>query len=436
MEGKVETNAIESKSDESDSDMLEDLEDMLLGGDVEIISLMDMYNQTFQGKGELGEFTYDSKTIIAQFNPAFKKKKKFLKENGKYKELKNYVNTIINDYEKGNSSGWQGRLYNMIQKDFKRSPWGAEEYKKEAKNYRDYAARLLMSWVADEGDDMVVDMDKKGRLLRILTMAIKIGLNYQMLDKFDVKFLPPIQDINGVPAVKVSDLDKSPYWENIRVDADMGEYVSEAALRQNTNELVNTVKRTTLYRIHKVSQDYRLDLDSATPNQLKQLCLLKTLELAPDVHADACRHFDRGTGRMEDKYTEWLEKRSFKPYSKEVDDDVFITVPELDYPPETTVNDVLNDLSLLPGLIRYRNHDDHENEIKKNGELFLVDAPSDAAFARELSNAFVELGFLPEGYERYCGVKVGEVRPKRSVDGTTSPAKRPRSKLFTQIEIH
>ena len=292
MEGKVETNAIESKSDESDSDMLEDLEDMLLGGDVDIISLMDMYNQTFLGKGELGEFTYDSKTLIAWFNPVFAKRRKKLKKYGKekYARVKEYVNIIINEFNRGNISGWQGRLNNMIQKDFKRSPWSAEEYKKEAKNYKKYAARLIMSWVADEGDDIVVDMDKKGRLLRILTMAIKIGLNYQMLDKFEVKFLPPTQDINDVPAVKVSDLDKSPYWENIRVDADMGEYVSEAALRQNTNELVNTVKRTTLYRIHKVSQDYRLDLDNATPKQLKQLCLLKTLELAPEVHADACRH--------------------------------------------------------------------------------------------------------------------------------------------------
>ena len=46
----------------------------------------------------------------------------------------------------------------------------------------------------------------------------------------------------------------------------------------------------------------------------------------------------------------------------------------------------------------------------------------------ELSQQFVELGFLPEGYERYCGVKVGEVRAKRSASGAVSPSKRPRER--------
>ena len=100
--------------------------------------------------------------------------------------------------------------------------------------------------------------------------------------------------------------------------------------------------------------------------------------------------------------------------------DRFITVPKLDFIPESNVNDVLYDLSRLPSLIRYRNHDDHENSIIKNGDLTLSSAPSDAAFAVALSRAFVELGFLPEGYERYCGVRVAH----------GSSAKRPRE-LFT-----
>ena len=141
---------------------------------------------------------------------------------------------------------------------------------------------------------------------------------------------------------------------------------------------------------------------------------------------------------MEDKYRLWLgSNESFKPYRKTVEDNTkFITVPYVPYAAETSVSEVINDLSLLPGLIRYRNHDDHENEIVKNGDLVLSSAPPDADFAVELSQAFVELGFLPEGYERYCGVKSGVARAKRSADGTVIPAKRPREKLFTAVETY
>lgn len=49
MEGKVETKAIESKSEyDSSSEDISDLEDELMGDLVPIISLMDMYKQTFK----------------------------------------------------------------------------------------------------------------------------------------------------------------------------------------------------------------------------------------------------------------------------------------------------------------------------------------------------------------------------------------------------
>ena len=72
----------------------------------------------------------------------------------------------------------------------------------------------------------------------------------------------------------------------------------------------------------------------------------------------------------------------------------------------------------------------------KNGHLQLDSTPSDAEFGKELSQAFVELGFLPEGFELYCGVEFGEDRSKRSADGMSSPAKRSRSKLFTLVESY
>ena len=61
MEGKVETKAIESKSDDeydSSSEDISDLEDELMGDSVPIISLMDMYRQTFQEPDPLGDFQW------------------------------------------------------------------------------------------------------------------------------------------------------------------------------------------------------------------------------------------------------------------------------------------------------------------------------------------------------------------------------------------
>ena len=417
-----------------------DLEDALLGEDVAIISLMDMYKQTFTtDEPALEGFVYDTENLVNALSNGAKRAYKALKGKlgkGIKEILVGYVKAIQGEFDLGRTMTVHRKLNALIQSDYIRSSMSAAEYKAYPGDYKGYAARLCETLVVGaDVQKVVVDGEKKGRLLRILNMAIKIGLNYQMLSAFDVKFLPQKYDLDDadydrydrlIPEdfkkVRMSDLASSPYWEGIRVVPDLGEYVSVEALQSlKTDQLVNMVKRTTLYRIHKISEDYRLDLDEASAAELKQLCQLKTLELAPEVHADACRHFARDKGMMETRYKEWLNSnRSFKPYRSGADDTAFITVPKLDFIPESDVNDVLYDLSRLPSLIRYRNHDDHENSIIKNGDLTLSSAPSDAAFAVELSRAFVELGFLPEGYERYCGVRVAH----------GSSAKRPRE-LFT-----
>ena len=452
-------------SKESDiDDQLEDL-DMQMNSSVNIISLKDMYNSTFQSKEPLKDFSWDPSALVNSLTGVFKRVSRLLVGNLEKKlgrktsdaekkavwmPIRDYLAQLKRDNTGGKSVVVE-KLESLIENDYSRSALGSDEYKKATKDYQKYAIQLLVSQFGEVPEmDVTVDMAKKSRLLRIIQMAIKIGLNYQMLSEFDVKFLPEQYEFDDddyetyfagvlVPPgkkVKVSDLATSPYWEGIRVVPDMGDYVSVQSL--GSDQLVNMVKRTTLYKIYQVSKDYRLNLDDASPSALKTLCSLKTLELAPDVHEGACRYFEGGMDWMGDLYTAWLNSnKSFKPYRKSVEDtSTFITVPDIPYSAETTVNEVMDDLSLLPGLIQYRKHDDHENEIRKNGDLFLVNDPSDAEFAMELSQQFVELGFLPEGYERYCGVKVGEVRAKRSASGTVSPSKRPRERLFTAVETY
>jgi hypothetical protein len=184
-----------------------------------------------------------------------------------------------------------------------------------------------------------------------------------------------------------------------------------------------------------------LNLDEASVPDLQELCSLNTLKLAQKVREAASRYFngkrdDENLQHMKEMYNEWLNStESFKMYTRTVEND-FFNIPEFSSKPETTVNEVINDLSLLPGLFWYTKDEDPESESIKNGALERSDAPADAKFATELSRNFVEMGFLPVGYERYCGVKAGEANQKRSTDGMESPAKRQRRKLFTPIEIH
>lgn len=446
---------VATASVEDDTD---DLEDLLLGDSVDIIPLMNMFNQTFAAASPLVGFTYDTESLVnASGSGAWQAFSELRDELGDDIRgvLENYVKDIQAEYDNGEEMVVQRKLDSLIEGHYSRSPMGADEYNETYPgDYEKYAAQLFKYWlVGTEGvPKVVVDVEKKGRLLSILSIAIKIGLNYQMLTAFNVKYIPKTYELDdddmevyfgdrvvpmGYKKVKMSDLSKSPYWEGIRVVPDLGDYVSVEVLQSlKTDQLVNMVKRTTLYRIYSVDEEYRLNLDKASPDDLKQLCQLKTLELAPDVHVDACRHFQRGTGMMEDRYASWLtSNRSFKPYRTVVKDSgAFITLPEVPFAPETTVNDVLDDLSLLPSLLIYRNHDNHDSESLKNGPLPLLQGPSDASFASLLSRAFVDLGVLPEGFERYCGVKMGD-SDKRSLNGSSSRAKRPRKLFIPTVSV-
>lgn len=417
---------------------------------IETISIMEMYNQTFTVGESLDEFDYDRYNLLNALIFKYKKARRTSGNSTEFKEnVRPYLEGMRRDRDADNEAALDRKLKRLIEVDFIHSTKTADEYKNEYPgDYEEYPVQLLVSWFKYWNSDatkVAVDVTKKGRLLSILHMAIKIGLNYQMLGKFDVKFLPQRYDLDDndlevyfpgqlVPLdfkkVKMSDLASSPYWEGIRVVPDLGEYVSVEALQSlKTDQLVNMVKRTTLYRIHKMSKDYKLNLDEASPESLKQLCQLKTLELAPGVHEDACVHFDNGGGAMQLRYEEWLRSnQSFKPH-RAMDTTAFITLPKLGDVRESNVSEVLNDLSLLPSLLKFRAHDDHENQRRKNGPLPRDAGSSDTAFAVQLSRALVELGFLPEGYERYCGVKRSET------SGSGSRAKRPRD-LFTAIEIH
>lgn len=450
----------------------------------EMLTLREMYKQTFEEatvqKGRLQQLKF-SKVSLAKamlkkdirkgtrkkINEIRKHKKKAEKQEDQ-REMMAYLRVLQEVVMNDDTLGISDKLNRMIEKDYTLSNLDADAYKAEFESltYADRAVKLIVSWFTEsETKKMVVDPEKKNKLLRIIHMAIKVGLNYQMLEPFTSKFLPPTEDITSeeyselfkgvkvteealaeyrdrMKKVKIGDLKSHPYWENIRVFPDLTNFVTVHALKTlKTDQLINTVKRTTLYRVYNVSRDYRLNLDEAAASDLQQLCSLTTLKLAQKVRAAATKYF-KGTRdsenirNMEAMYNEWLNSsKSFKLYNKPIEND-FFRIPELAFKAEISVNEVIADVSKLPGLLWYTKNEDPGVESVKNGALPLSDAPADPNFAKELSRMFVEMGFLPEGYERYCGVKAGVANPKRATDGTESPAKRQRRKLFTPLEIH
>ena len=83
------------------------------------------------------------------------------------------------------------KLESMIENDYSGSTLSADEYKNATKDYDKYAEQLLVSWFGGVPEmNVSVDMEKRGRLLRILQMAIKIGLNYQMLSPIAYTYRP------------------------------------------------------------------------------------------------------------------------------------------------------------------------------------------------------------------------------------------------------
>lgn len=503
MEGKVETMAIEQKgsdsssssssdisdsSDSADEDLINELADFLLDTPAkpleevgELLSLKEMYKKTFKEasvqKENLQQLNYNGKSLVAALinnwrtarsNISRIRRTPKAEKPKDTEEVQKLLKPLDEAYNKNDMLYLAEQLRILIQHDYMTSELSASDYKKEFEpiDYNKKAVELIVSKITKKvTKKMVVDPGKKNKLLRIIQMAIQIGLNYQMLEPFRFKFPPPTLDITSeeytelfagvkvtdemlaeskdkMKKVALSDLEKHPYWENIRVFPDLTNFVTLHALKTlKTDQLINTVKRTTLYRVYNVSRNYRLNLDEASASDLQQLCGLTTLKLAQKVREAASRYFngkrdDENLQHMKEMYSKWLNStESFKMYTKPVEND-FFNIPKLTFKSETSANEVMNDLSLLPGLFWYTKDEDPESESVKNGPLERSDAPADTKFAIELSRKFVEMGILPVGYERYCGVKAGEAKKKRPADGRESPAKRQREKLFTPIEIH
>ena len=332
----------------------------------------------------------------------------------------------------------------MILKDFNKSKTNWEDYKKS------YTfVSLIVSYFSEEESKIVVNEERRQRLLKIIHMAIKVGLNYQEISPLEIKFLPEKYELDDndydtyfkgkiapdIQKVNVQDLKNDPYWEGIEVKPDLGDYISIPAL-SSVMAPVNMVKRTTLHKIYSVSSDYSLDLDNATPTQLKKLCSLKTLKYANDLHMEASRFFDTGEGDMDSAYTQWIQSdNSFKrsKYKANENED-FLSLPDIKGKDPDMDAILQGDFSSLPGLISTVVPSDPLKENKKD-PITLIEGDADTKYAKKLSNALVNIGFLPRDFDRYCAVKRGILSPtKRKNDsGIGSPTKRQREKLFTPL---
>ena len=153
----------------------------------------------------------------------------------------------------------------------------------------------------------------------------------------------------------------------------------------------------------------------------------------------ANKYFKSGADGLEESYRIWKQStNSYKLYKR---DDLkpapkpFFT-PEIKYTGQVTVEEIISgDLSKLAGLISLRNNDDHEAALHRDPPVLIPGAP-DVDFQRALTAAFEQMGFLPTGYDIYCGVKRGEPTLTRErSESEDEPAKRQRN-LFTAIEIH
>ena len=416
-----------------------------------------------------------------------KKTRKEQKQRQRVKQIRGYVYSI----KKLNGIPRQAHAArSLLQVDYSRSPMKWEDYSSHMKSLAPdkLYIQLLSSCAREPREKIIVNSEKRNRLVEAISTAIEIGLNYQMLEKFKAKHVPHTEDMTvedlkylkielcddvfqegkiqaaedgliiddfrklgikkvmsfkeaNLKKVSMAVLNEHPYWEGIRVQPDLGLYISRWKLENvRSPKYINTTKRETLTKIYETFGSYDVNFDEATPEKLKKMCGLKTLTLAPGVHKAICEG-----GNIEEAFRVWqASDRSYKVLRDDVTSEggPYI-VPsrieakqDLSNPP--VVEQVLEGNFInLARIIAYINQDNHEAELKSVREpLELSNVPSDMFFAQKLSDAFVELGFLPEGYPQYCGVKVGEDRGKRQLDGTGGPAKRRRENLFTPIEIH
>ena len=462
-------------------------------------SLLDMYKEAFPAAPEVSE--QDWVDFMQGFKGRIGDLRVFLKFFGVYgkkrripPELKQRLKMIKEIYQNKNVQDMERTIKTLLQTDYIYSLLGWEKYCADMRllNLKQIQLRLLRSllellksYTSEPREKIIVNSEKRNRLVEAISTAIEIGLNYQMLEKFKVKPVPhteymtvedlkylnielhedlqegkiqAVEDglINGgfrklgiedgmsfkdanLKKVSMAVLNEHPYWEGIRVQPDLGLYISRWKLENvRSPKYINTTKRETLTKIYETFGSYDVNFDEATPEKLKKMCGLKTLKLAPGVHKAICEG-----GNIEEAFRVWqASDRSYKVLRDDVTSEggPYI-VPsrieaeqDLSNPP--VVEQVLEGNFInLARIIEYINQDNHEAELKSE-PLELSDVPSDMVFAQKLSDAFVKLGFLPEGYPQYCGVKVGEDRGKRPSDGADPAAKRQRRKLFTPIEIH
>jgi len=493
----------------------DDLANLLLGKKVDKVdevieggkcSLQDMYDEAFPTVGEVPDREWEDflKKInmneggISRFLLSFYRVSELLIGKGGVDDsIREYLEKIKEILRSQKEIVITQEMKKLLRLDYSYSVLGWEAYKKDViSKFQEKRTRIVFNKCLLEAyqkgfkEKSIVDADKKKRLVKGISMAIEIGLNYQELAKFKVKHVPngelmtelmTEEDLNDLGVeledpvmeegktyflgdklittslrklgltkvtsfddaklkkVLVADVNNHPYWEKMGAGrrSDLSEYISLWKLKNMSYpQYINPTKRETLTKIYETFGSYDINLDEATPVQLGKMCRLDTLKLAPGVHKAVCED-----GNIEEAFREWQKSnRSYKLLQDDVEikSKPYIALPVIEAPQDFNpdiIGQVLGeDFTNLARVIKLHNRDNHEAESEAD-PLVLSDAPSDMDFAKKLSDAFVELGFLPEGYERYCGVKVGEVRAKRSSDGTASPAKRPKTKLFTPIEI-
>ena len=340
----------------------------------------------------------------------------------------------------------------LVDADFPTTDMSWEDYKAMDKTelYKHMWLNLLYPTTVE---NFVVDEDKKKRLLRCLYFAIRVGLNYQelgLMKPVRVKYAVSMteEDANALnlelkeqddsdrsgkimseeqwnmkkvkvdgkyvllselKKVKVEELRKDPYYENIDLNADLGDYISIKALSRS-QVLVNATKRKTLRRIFKVSQSYEVNLDKASASDIDVLCGLTTLTLAPSLHAAADCYFRGEVDMMESEYNLWLlSSDAFKLYQGQIEenDKPFIDSAVIPKGKDGDVSAVLQgDFDVLSSLIVDVVPDDHVNDLVKKGALNPVSGSVDVDYSEKLSENLVGLGFMPEGFVQYCGVKL------------------------------
>lgn len=517
----------DSIDDEFMYDIERDLLDQPDGGESKNSTLQEMYKETFptpSGNANIDKllpkftnqvqpFLYDTAitAIIVQVH-----------KDGRKEDAQKMLDFYNNRPEQKEPTAFLRWARSNIHKDYMLSPldWAAFKTEYERMGGKMLAERIMENVLKEEDVKVCVDVEKKKRLLKCISFAIRVGLNYQELEKFEAK-VPmsrdmrplktpmtladvvhlkiPLHDLSAEELLQIEGIVTKEQSKKIRIsdlkDFGMklpkGEYIRFTDIpfeKVNTEDMwtdphwkgmcswcdlpdghvslwnlkdvwsfeegevffVNPTKRKTLQYVRSVASNpdikthiegsYNVELDNLPQASIKRLCKLKTLQKAPRVLAAALAYVRTGTDNLEESYRVWLNsKNSFKLYKR---DDLEPTVkpffaPNIDYPGSANVEEIIaGDLTKLAGLITLRRPDNHEAALYKSKPVLVPGAP-DVEFQKDLSEAFEKMGFLPPGYDMYCGVKRGESTLTRErSESEEESAKRQRRNLFTAIEIH